>query len=37
MMKNILISAAAISLVVTGSAANAIDATPVTAKQTPAM
>lgn len=37
MMKNILISAAAISLVVTGSAANAIDATPAPVKPTPAM
>lgn len=37
MMKKVLISAAAFSLVVTGSAANAIDAAPATAKQTPAM
>ncbi len=36
-MKNILISAAALSLAVAGSAANAIDATPVTTNQTPAM
>lgn len=37
MMKKVLISAAAFSLVVTGSAANAIDAAPATGKQTPAM
>jgi outer membrane lipoprotein SlyB len=37
MMKNVLVSAAALSLVVTGSAANAIDATPAPAKSTSAM
>ncbi len=36
-MKNVLVSAAALSLVVTGSAANAIDATPAPAKSTSAM
>lgn len=36
-MKNILISTAALSLLVTGTVANAIDPTPVSASSTPAM